>query len=62
MKRLILNIEGVKPISKEAQKTILGGAGGGGCNLSKCGCDCAGNVTGPICCVYYIACPQIYTC
>jgi len=60
MKKNILNIAGVTAISKEAQSQINGGISG--CNLSKCGCDCAGRVTGPFCCRSEIACLQVYTC
>lgn len=60
MKSNILNIKGVEVLSKQSQKEVLGQAKG--CNLSLCGCDCAGNVTGPSCCNFYIGCPQVYTC
>lgn len=61
MKKSILNIEGVNAISKEAQRQINGGAGWPS-KCTGCGCDCAGNVTGPLCCHITIACPQVYTC
>ncbi|MBC8756353.1 hypothetical protein H2O64_16885 [Kordia sp. YSTF-M3] len=59
MMKNILNIKGVSAISKEEQGQINGGAG---YDLSKCGCDCAGRVTGPKYCRWFIACPQVYTC
>ena len=63
MKKNILNIKGATAISKANQSTINGGAGwGSGGDLSKCGCDCAGRVTGPKYCPWFMACPQVYTC
>jgi len=63
MKSKILNVVGSQILSKKAQQAIKGGAGGySKPDLSQCGCDCAGNVTGPKYCVIYIACPQVYTC
>ena len=59
MKTSILNITGVEVLSNESLKMIKGQ---GTPNLSLCGCDCAGSVTGPKYCANYIACPQIYTC
>lgn len=62
MKKL-RSITGATVLSSKQQKNIEGGAGGGGnVDLSKCGCDCAGRVTGPFYCSFYIACPQVYTC
>ncbi|QHI35279.1 hypothetical protein IMCC3317_06250 [Kordia antarctica] len=61
MKKNILNIAGATAISKENQSQINGGAGWSS-NCSGCGCDCAGRVTGPKCCQWTIACPQVYTC
>ncbi|QHI35280.1 hypothetical protein IMCC3317_06260 [Kordia antarctica] len=60
MKNNILNIKGATAISKEGQSQINGGASG--CNSSKCGCDCAGRVTGPACCQLIWGCLQVYTC
>ncbi|AXG71083.1 hypothetical protein KORDIASMS9_03338 [Kordia sp. SMS9] len=57
----ILNIKGAKEISKETQSQIHGGIGAG-YDLSKCGCDCAGRVTGPKYCSLFIACLHVYTC
>lgn len=57
----ILNIKGATKISKAAQSQINGGIGSNP-DLSKCGCDCAGRVTGPFYCNWHIACPQVYTC
>lgn len=63
MKKNILNIKGATAISKANQSTINGGAGwGSGGDLSKCGCDCAGRVTGPFYCQQNFGCPQVYTC
>ena len=45
MKSRLLNISGVQELSKESQKSIVGQAGKH--DLSLCGCDCAGSVTGP---------------
>ncbi|AXG71082.1 hypothetical protein KORDIASMS9_03337 [Kordia sp. SMS9] len=61
----ILNIKGAKEISKAEQRQIHGGIGLAidiDFDLKKCGCDCAGRVTGPWYCNRYIACPQVYTC
>ncbi|WP_430408643.1 hypothetical protein [Kordia sp.] len=64
MKKSILNIKGATAISKQDQRQVNGGAGWnfGGKDLSKCGCDCAGRVTGPFYCLSEIACLQVYTC
>jgi len=62
MKKQILNVAGSQVLSKKAQQEITGGAGGGIPDLSKCGCDCAGSVTGPKYCKLYFACLQVYTC
>ena len=51
----------MKILSKENQRNITGAASGSG-DPSKCGCDCAGNVTGPFYCIYTIQCPQVYNC
>jgi hypothetical protein len=56
MKKLV-NIKGVSVLSRAEQQSV-----GGGYDLSLCGCDCAGNVTGPKYCPWFIACPQVYTC
>lgn len=61
MKSKLLNIEGAEVLSNETQKAIKG-SGKGNPDLSLCGCDCAGSVTGPWYCSEYIACPQVYTC
>ena len=60
MKSKILNVVGSQILSKKAQKEVKGGAGG--FDISLCGCDCAGNVTGPKYCPLLIGCPQVYTC
>lgn len=63
MKSDILNIKGVEILSKQSQKEVLGRIGGGGsCNLSLCGCDCTGSVTGPLCCYAHINCLHVITC
>ena len=62
MKKNILNIKGVSAISKEQQSQINGGFFDDKVDLSKCGCDCAGRVTGPFYCQLYIGCLQVYTC
>lgn len=67
MKTNILNIAGVEVLSKQNLKAIKGqgfeSVGSvGPIDLSLCGCSCSGSVTGPKYCVYYIACPQVYTC
>lgn len=63
MKSQILNILGSEILSKKAQQKIKGGAGGKGKpDLSLCGCDCTGSVTGPSYCSFYIGCPQVITC
>jgi hypothetical protein len=48
-------------LKKADLKNITGGVSGTP-DLSLCGCDCAGAVTGPKYCVQYMACPQVYTC
>lgn len=58
MKNNLLNIKGIQVLSKENQKEITGKASGWG----SCGCDCAGNVTGPAYCHKIMACLQVYTC
>ncbi|MEM6719580.1 MAG: hypothetical protein AAF611_09710 [Bacteroidota bacterium] len=64
MKKNILNIKGASVISKETQSQINGGflKEDKDFDLSKCGCDCAGRVTGPFYCHIHIACLQVYTC
>ena len=63
MKKQILNVAGSAILSKKAQQEINGGAGGfGKPDLSLCGCDCTGAVTGPAYCGFYIGCPQVITC
>jgi hypothetical protein len=63
MKKLTL-ISGAAVLSSKQQKDIVAGAGGigGNVDLSLCGCDCTGSVTGPIYCGFYLACPLVYTC
>ncbi|CAL2079903.1 Bacteriocin [Tenacibaculum sp. 190524A05c] len=63
MKKTILNVKGATTLSKAQQQEVNGGIDliGYG-DLSKCGCDCAGNVTGPLYCQKFMACPQVYTC
>ncbi|TPD71299.1 hypothetical protein FJA49_05205 [Flavobacterium microcysteis] len=63
MKTNILNIAGVQVLSKENLKAIRGQESVDmSIDLSLCGCSCSGAVTGPKYCVYYIGCPQVYTC
>ncbi|RKF03351.1 hypothetical protein C8N26_1736 [Tenacibaculum lutimaris] len=59
MKQKFLNISDFTILSKEQLKNVTGSAG---VDLSKCACDCAGNVTGPIYCELYFACPHEHTC
>jgi hypothetical protein len=59
MKNRLLSLSGVEILSREQQKMIVGQAK---IDLSKCGCDCAGSVTGPSYCAGQIACTQGYTC
>lgn len=59
MSKNLLNIEGATLLSRNEQKSLTGGIG---IDLSLCGCDCAGAVTGPAYCELYMACPQVYTC
>lgn len=54
-------ISGASVLNSKQQKDIVGGISGKP-DLSLCGCDCAGAVTGPFYCPYYIGCPQVYTC
>ncbi|WP_299207732.1 hypothetical protein [uncultured Dokdonia sp.] len=60
MKKL-KTISGASILNSKQQKDIVGGISGDP-DLSKCGCDCAGRVTGPYYCRFYIGCPQVYTC
>ena len=63
MKKSILNVQGATKLSKAQQQEVNGGIGLiGNVDLSKCGCDCEGRVTGPLYCQKFIACPQVYTC
>ncbi|CAL2075017.1 hypothetical protein [Tenacibaculum sp. 190524A02b] len=62
MKNTFLNINGVSILTKQQQKELNGGISFNGKDLGKCGCDCAGRVTGPFYCQTLIACPQVYTC
>jgi len=59
-----LKIKNAQELSRSEQRAILGGAGGGTTppDLSKCGCDCAGSVTGPAYCSLYMGCLQVYKC
>ena len=59
MSKNLLNIEGASLLSRSEQKSLTGGAG---IDLSLCGCDCAGAVTGPSYCGFFFGCPQVYTC
>ena len=61
MKSQILNVVGSQVLSKKSQQEIKGGISGKP-DLSLCGCDCAGNVTGPFYCSFYIGCTQQYDC
>ena len=60
MSKIFLNIKGATILTKSEQKSLTGGAGGN--DPSLCGCDCAGNVTGPFYCVFIMSCPQVYNC
>ncbi|MDY0779654.1 hypothetical protein [Tenacibaculum sp. IB213877] len=62
MKINLLNITGTNILSKQDLQNIFGGAGIEPIDLTKCGCDCAGNVTGPKYCSLYFGCPQVYDC
>ncbi|WP_298421700.1 hypothetical protein [uncultured Kordia sp.] len=62
MKKNILNIKGAAVISKSEQSQITGGISWPGSGGFRCGCDCAGRVTGPKYCEDLFACPQVYTC
>ena len=57
----LLSISGASVLTNKQQKDIVGGISGN-VDLSLCGCDCAGRVTGPFYCGFYLACPQVYTC
>ncbi|MFL9833099.1 hypothetical protein [Chryseobacterium terrae] len=59
MKNILKN---AKKLKQADLKNIVGGIKGGTPDLSLCGCSCSGAVTGPEYCVYYIGCPQVYTC
>lgn len=59
MSKNFLNINGATILTKSEQKSLNGGIG---IDPSLCGCDCAGNVTGPKFCEFIMGCPQVYTC
>jgi len=59
MKKNLLEINGIKVLSRESQRSIKGQAT---IDLSICGCSCSGSVTGPSYCNKYFACIQVYTC
>ena len=63
MKKLAL-ISGAAILSSKQQKEVLGGKGGGDVDgeAQICGCDCAGNVTGPAYCSFIMSCIQVYNC
>ena len=60
MKKLT-SISGATILNSKQQKDIVGGISGTP-DLSKCGCDCTGSVTGPFYCGFYMGCPHVYTC
>ncbi|CAL2101090.1 conserved protein of unknown function [Tenacibaculum sp. 190130A14a] len=60
MRKNLLNVKGATILAKQELKSINGGISFK--DASKCGCDCAGRVTGPFYCHQLIACPQVYTC
>ncbi|WP_299109683.1 hypothetical protein [uncultured Tenacibaculum sp.] len=60
MKNNLLNLKGATVLNKRDLKSITGGISFN--DISKCGCDCAGRVTGPFYCQQLIGCPQVYTC
>ncbi|WP_422091750.1 hypothetical protein [Tenacibaculum ovolyticum] len=60
MKNSLLSITGATILTRQEQKNLTGGISS--VDPSKCGCDCAGRVTGPFYCHKIIACPQVYTC
>lgn len=66
MKKKFLNIEGVTTLSKAQQKEVSGGFSPedliGYGDISKCGCDCGGSVTGPSYCSEIMACIHVYRC
>ncbi len=63
MKSKFLNLNGIKVLSKESQRKIVGQIGRcSSLDLSQCGCSCSGSVTGPLYCSQCVACPQVYTC
>jgi len=63
MKKSILELKNAKKLTRDQMKSVVGGIGDPvNPDLSKCGCDCAGRVTGPSYCIRYIACPQVYNC
>ncbi|MGG5210459.1 hypothetical protein ACQWU4_16155 [Chryseobacterium sp. MIQD13] len=53
-------MKNAKKLRKTDLKNITGGIGKP--DLSQCGCSCSGAVTGPLYCVQYIGCPQVYNC
>lgn len=61
MKSKLLSISEIKVLTRENQKQVFGGVLEPE-DLSKCGCDCTGSVTGPFYCRRHIYCPQVYTC
>jgi hypothetical protein len=59
MSKNVLNIKGATVLSRNEQKSLNGGIG---VDLTLCGCDCAGSVTGPSYCEFFFGCLQVYTC
>ncbi|MCD1116861.1 hypothetical protein [Chryseobacterium turcicum] len=55
-------LKNAKKLKQADLKNIVGGVKGGNPDLSLCGCDCAGTVTGPEYCPQYFGCLQVYTC
>jgi hypothetical protein len=60
MKKLT-SISGATILNSKQQKDIVGGISGEP-DLTLCGCDCTGSVTGPFYCLQHYGCLQVYTC
>lgn len=53
-------LKNAKKLNKKDLKNMVGGEINH--DITLCGCDCAGAVTGPAYCLNYMGCPQVYTC
>lgn len=56
-------LKNAKKLKSSELKDIVGGAGNGGTpDLSLCGCNCDGTMSGPKYCGQYMGCLQVIRC